>query len=216
MKTLINISIIFFLYACSETNTNAVGTTINGKAWNISLGDSLGNLQIRLPKHFDTLFSWTQYSDCGEGCAKSDYRLQNKTLPIFKDNGFIYFPLKDSVEQFTIKHLKRVSSSPFTDTSLGRHFLAKLKSEAFENNSNKFIIDTLLSIGTRHFAVIAFTSFDRTKQAKIQILKAITSIKGNMIELYFEYRKSYADTLSNDYIKNSFYALQTIRVSNAR
>ena len=216
MKTQIIISTIFFLYACSETNTNAVGKTINGKTWNISLGDSLGNLQILLPKHFDTLFSWTQYSDCGEGCTKSAYRLQNKTLPIFKDNGFIYFPLKDSVEQFTIKHPKRVSPSPFTYTYLARHFLGKLKSEAFENNDKKFIIDTLLTIGNRHFAVLAFTNFDTTKKTKIQILKAMTSIKGNMIELYFEYRKSYADSLSNDFIKNSFNALQTIRVSNGK
>ena len=214
MKILIIISTLFFLYSCSGTNSNEFNTTTNGKDWNISLGDSLGNLQIVLPKHFDTLFSWTQYSDCGDGCAKSDYRIQDKTLPIFKDNGFIYFPLKDSVEQFTIKHSKRFSPWPFNDTSFVRQFLGRLKSEAFENNGNKFSIDTLLTIGTQHFAVIAFTSFDTTKKAKIQMLNAMTSIKGNIVELFFECRKSYADTLSNDFIKNSFDALKTIRVSN--
>ena len=214
MKTLIIISTLFFLYSCRGTNTNDSNTPTNEKKWNISLGDSLGNLQIALPKHFDTLLSWTKYSDCGDACAKSYYRVQDKTLSIFKDNGFIYFPLKDSVEQFTIKHSKRFSSWPFNDTSLTKQFMGRLKSEIFENNDNKFSIDTLMTIGTQHFAVIAFTSFDTTKKIKIQMLNAMTSIKGNIIELFFEYRKSYVDTLSNDFIKNSFEALKTIRVSN--
>ena len=214
MKSLIIIPTIFFLYSCNGTINNEIPITENGKTWNISLGDSLGNLQIILPKHFDTLFSWTQYSDCGDGCAKNDYRVQQKTLPIFKDNGFYYFPLKDSVEQFTIKHPKIFSPWPFNDTSLVRQFSGRLKSEAFENNGNKFIIDTLLTIGTQHFAVIAFTSFDTAKKATIQMLNAMTSIKGNVVELFFEFRKSYKDTLSNGFIKNSFDALKTIRVSN--
>jgi len=214
MKSLIIISTILFLYSCNETIPKVVPEITNGKTWKISLGDSLGNLQIVLPKHFDTLFNWTQYSDCGDGCAKNDYRVQEKTLPIFKDNGFYYVPLKDSVEQFTIKHSKIFSPWPFNDTSLVKQFSGRLKSEAFENNGNKFIIDTLLTIETQHFAVIAFTSFDTTKKARIQFLNAITSIKGNIIELFFEYRKSYSDTLSNDFIKNSFNALKTIRVSN--
>ena len=135
-------------------------------------------------------------------------------LPIFKDNGFIYFPLKDSVEQFNIKHPKIFSPWPFNNTSLVRQFSGRLKSEAFENNGNKFIIDTLLTIGTQYFAVIAFTSFDTTKKAKIQMLNSMTSTKGNIIELLFVYRKSYSDPLANDFIKNSFDALKTIRVSN--
>ena len=215
MKSLIIIPTIFFLCFCRGTATNEIPITENGKTWNISLGDSFGNLQIILPKHFDTLFSWAQYSDCGDGCAKNNYRVQLKTLPIFKDNGFLYFPLKDSVEQFTIKHSKIFSPWPFNDTSLVRQFSSRLKSEAFENNSNKFIIDTLLTIGTQHFAVIAFKSFDTTKKTKIQILNAMTSIKGNMIEFLFEYRKSYSGNLSNDFIKKSFDALKTIRVSNS-
>jgi hypothetical protein len=214
MKTFILISTILFVYSCNETNTNKIEATNNGRTWNISLADNLGNLQIILPKYFDTSFSWTQYSDCGDGCAKSDYRVQSKLLPIFKDNGFIYFPLKDSVEQFTIKHPKRFSPWPFNDTSLVRQYLGRLKSEAYENSSNKFDIDTVLTIGTQHFGVIAFTSFDTTKKVKIQILNAMTSIKGNIVELFFEYRKSYSDTLSKDFIKNSFDALKTIRISN--
>ena len=60
----------------------------------------MGVFKIILPKHLDTLFNWTQYSDCGDGCAKVDYCIQSKLLPVFKDNGFYWIPLKDSVEQF--------------------------------------------------------------------------------------------------------------------
>ena len=214
MKTLIIISAIFFLYSCNEAHTSNIHISTHRKTWDIPLSDSLGNLQIVLPKNFDTMFNWVQYSDCGDGCAKIAYRIQQKGLPIFKENGFIYFPLKDSVEQFTIKHAKLFSPWPFYDTLLVRQFSGKLKSEAYEANSQSFLIDTIMTIGKQHFAAVAFTSFDTSRNTKIQILNAATSIKGNIIEFFFEYRKSYTDTLANDFIKNALEALKTARISN--
>lgn len=57
----------------------------------------MGQLKIELPERFDTLFKWTEYSDCS-GCEHIDYRVQSKKLPVFKESGFVYYPLKDSVD----------------------------------------------------------------------------------------------------------------------
>ena len=159
---------------------------------------------------------WTQYSDCGDPCAKVDYRIQPKTLPIFKETGFYYHPLADTVEQFTIKHSKSAKPWPIVDTSLVIQFADKLKNEAFENRSGKFSIDTIIKVDSRNIAVIAFESFDTTTKAKVQILDALTSVDGNLIELYFESRKNFRDTASNKFIQTSFDALKSVRISNGR
>lgn len=106
MKTLIIISTFLFFCACNSPLKPDINSITKGKEWDIKLENDLGRLKITLPKHFDTLFKWTQYSDCGDGCANIDYRVQPKKLPFRKESGFIYFPLKDSVEQFTVKHSK--------------------------------------------------------------------------------------------------------------
>ena len=193
-----------------------VDTKIVGKTWDVKLENNLGIFRITLPKHLDTLLNWSQSSDCGDGCAKIDYRIQSKLLPIFKDNGFYWIPLKDSVEQFTIKHPKLTRQWPINDTSLVRQFSGRLKNEAYENRSDKFLIDTVLKVDNLIIAVIAFNSIDTTKNIKVQILNAMTAIDGNLIELFFEYRKSYKDTVTSNFIQTSFDALRTIRVSNGR
>jgi hypothetical protein len=207
---------LLLLTACTDRKSTRSDTVSDGRTWNIKLANGLGDLNIILPKHLDTLISWTQYSDCGDPCAKVDYRIQPKSLPIFKESGFYYFPLADSVEQFTIKHSKIAEPWPIVDTSLVSQFAGKLKNEAFENHSGKFIIDTILKVDNRNVAVIAFHSFDTTKRAKVHILNALTSIDGNLIELFFESRKSYQDTASSNFVQTSFNALKTLRIRSGR
>ena len=139
-----------------------------------------------------------------------------KSLPIFKDNGFYYIPLKDSVDQFTIKHSKIIQSWPINDSSLIRQFASTLKNETFENFEDKYVIDTVLTINNKPFAVIGFKSFDTANSASILSLKAVTSIEGNIVNFLFESRKTYYDRKSNAYLQNSFEALKTIRISNGR
>jgi hypothetical protein len=216
MKFPKSIVVLFLLAACTDRKGAQLATIPKGRPWTIELINGLGALHIVLPNRLDTLFSWTQYSDCGDPCAKVDYRIQLKTLPVFKETGFYYFPLRDSVEQFTIKHSKVAQPWPIVDTSLVKQFAGKLKNEAFENHSGKFSIDTILWVDNRNVAVIAFDSFDKTKRAKVHIINALTSVNGNLLELSFESRKSYQDKTSSNFIQTSFDALKTLRINNGR
>jgi len=204
--------------ACSNKIKNEKRLA-DSRLWNIKLEDSLGTIEIVLPKQLDTLFRWTEYSDCGDGCAYSDYRIQEKSLPIFKDDGFIYFPLRDSVEQFTIKHSKLIFNKKIQDSSFKQndslitlHFLQKLKVESFNKQNYKYLIDTILTINDKMFAMIAYSRFDSVKRINQLNLSAGFGIKGNAIQVCFEHRKSYTDSLSNDFIKNAFESVKTIRI----
>ena len=174
--------------------------------------NNLGDLEVNLSNNLDTFFTWTQYSDCGDPCNLSDYRIQNSTLPIFKESGFIYKTLKDSVEQFTFKHSKILKPWPSEDSIMAKMFIQKLKSEAYENRENKYLIDTILNIDNRKYAVIAYTSYDTTIKAKINILNAATSVKGERIEFYFEKRNSYQDKNSENFLATSLKSLNSIRL----
>lgn len=198
--------------SCKETKKPKPNFTPKSKTWKILLPNNLGDLEVNLANNLDTFFTWTQYSDCGDPCAFSDYRIQNSSLPIFKESGFIYKTLKDSVEQFTLKHSKILKPWPFKDSVMVNMYLEKLKSEAYENRENKYLIDTILHIDNRRYAVIAYTSYDTTIKAKINILNAATSVKGERIEFYFEKRNSYKDKNSEIFLSTSLESLNSIRL----
>ncbi len=216
MRNLLYIFTLLFLISCKEKRKVSINSKVDGKVWNIKLENNLGSIKITLPKHFDTLYKWTQYSDCGDGCANYDYRVQPKKLPFFKDDGFYWYPLTDSVESFTIKHPKVTRQWPIDDTILIRQLSGRLKLQAYENKSGKFSFDTVLTIGKNVIATIAFSNYDTANKASIQMLNASMIINGNLIEIFFECRKSYIDTLSKKFIYTSFEALKTIQISNGR
>ena len=142
--------------------------------------------------------------------------MQSKRLPIFRESGFYYKVLKDSVEQFTIKHAKTATANPTPDILVVNHFINKLKSETIENISGKYLIDTLITINEKPFAVLAYTVTDTANRITIQKLTAITAIQGNGIEFYFECRKKYMDSDSVNFIRNSYAALKTVLIANQK
>ena len=56
----------------------------------VKLVDSLGSVELIIPKCYDTSFEWTDYSDCGKLCDKIKYRYQPKYLPISKESGYLF------------------------------------------------------------------------------------------------------------------------------
>jgi hypothetical protein len=216
MKTLLILSLLFFLYCCNSEPKVEIAALPIGKKWNITLENQLGNINIILPNHFDTLISWTQTSDCGDGCSHVDYRVQPRTLPLFKESGFIYFPLKDSVEQFTIKHSKVNYKWQIPDTILKKYLSGRLKYEANKYPSGKYLIDTTLTIDQRFFPAIGYITYDSTDKTTTQYLSACTALKENLLEFFFEYRKNNQDLSSDNFIRNSFKYLKTIRIINSR
>ncbi len=187
-----------------------------GKQWNFHLENNLGNVSIVLPNHMDTLISWTQTSDCGDGCSYVDYRIQSQRLPIFKESGFMWIPLEDSVEQFTIKHSKLNYSWQMSDTAMKRYLYLKLKNEARKYPDVAYVVDTILNIDNRYIPVIGYLTYDSTNKTTTQYLDAITALKNNTLQLFFEYRKSHPDSIGHDFINNSFRFLKSIKIQNGR
>lgn len=207
---------IMAVVTCDDKDKSTAKNQSSFKEWTISLDNRLGNISISLPGNMDTFFKWTQYTDCGDPCAQTDYRVQSKSLPIFKESGFYFEVLKDSVEQFTIKHTKTATANVTPDTLVVNHFIGKLKSETVENIAGKYLIDTLITINDKPFAVLAYTVTDTANRITIQKLTAITAIQGNGIEFYFECRKKYMDSDSVNFIRNSYAALKTVLIANQK
>ena len=216
MKTLLISSIFFLLYSCNSTPQAKNESVPIGRQWNIKLENQLGEVTVVLPNHFDTLLSWTQTSDCGDGCSYVDYRVQPHKLPVFKESGFMYFPLKDSVEQFTIKHSKLNYIWQAHESLLKRYQTERLKGEANKYPSGKYIIDTVVTIDNRYFPIIGYITYDSTDKTTTQYLSASTALKENLLQFFFEYRKNILDSSSKNFIENSFQYLKTIKINNGR
>jgi len=216
MKTLLALSILFLFNSCHTQPKVIIEKSPTGREWDIHLENQLGNITIILPNHLDTLFSWTQTSDCGDECSYVDFRVQPRKLPIFKESGFLYSTLPDSVEQFTIKHSKLNYPWQMSDTTQQNYLRGRLKYEAEKYPSENYLIDTILTIDNRYFPVIGYKTYDTSRKTTTQYLSASTALKNNLLRFYFEYRKSYPDTSSNEFIRNSFRYLKTITIKNGR
>ena len=216
MKSLITIVSLLFFYSCQTTPRLNTEPLPKGKDWHINLENNLGSINIILPNYFDTSFKWTQTSDCGDGCSYVDYRVQPRTLPIFEESGFMFFPLTDSVEQFTVKHSKLNDLWQPSDTLRQMNLMGKLKGKALKHQSDKFIIDTFLIIAGRSFPIIGYQTYDSANKIMMLNLSALTLLKNNLLEFYFEYRKNYPDSSSKTFISNSLKYLKTIRINNGR
>ncbi|MCX6209912.1 MAG: hypothetical protein NTZ59_10585 [Bacteroidetes bacterium] len=219
MRLPIFIILFIAISSCKQANKhNEKNTDDNIKVWKIKLENNLGFFEISLDKKLDTFFTWTEYSDCGDGCAHSDYRIQQKFNPIFKDDGFIYFPFKDSVLQFTIKHQKLIRISNNTDTT--KENIKRItdfnKFKSFIRPNEKYILDTLINIGENPFSILGFRGYDSIEKTNFQTVQAVTNLRGNLIEIYFENRQKDKNKLEQNFINNSFEELKSIRLTYAQ
>lgn len=214
MKRLLIASILFSVLACNDVSSDKSHAQITEdfKSVQMQLIDSLGMITFSVPIKYDTSFSWVHYSDCGKPCDEQKYRFQPKTLPMFKESGWIWDEAKDSVERFTISHTMYI---PFregdTAKNFGRH--SHLKEQLLSNpDMPSIVFDTIQRINDRYYSVIAM---EKTDSSKIRAtVLAITTIKGNEIKFQYELLTTPNDSTNKDFIKNSMELLKTIRISN--
>jgi hypothetical protein len=212
MKTLFAILIILFIISCN-TNSELKDNSLLGRQWNIVLQNNLGTINLILPNRLDTFISWNQTSDCGDGCTHIDYRVQRKIMPIFKESGFYYLPLMDSVDQFTIKHMKLSYPENQMDSGSLENLKFLSKSKLPSLYPIKTEIDTNFLISGKQFSVFGYSTFDSIRKTTYYSLNAMTAINRNIIELYFEYRVRHFDSASTNFIANSFEYLKTIKIN---
>jgi hypothetical protein len=215
MKTLITLISFFPILSYSQILESSISfkRLISDTSWNITLDSNLGICEINLPKHLDSAFSWAEYSDCGDPCAKIDYRIQPKSYPLFNDNGFYYFPLQDSVEQFTIKHPKIIYGFQVYDSSKQtmQRLTETIKSRYYDNPTNEYLLDTVIKAGNSKISIVAFAGYDKKNKSYVEILKAMTVFKGTDFSLYFEKRNKKRDKKSN-FIELSLKCLKSLRL----
>jgi hypothetical protein len=213
MRTIITILSIIFFVSCHEVKKADIIINNDNKTWNIKLEDHLGTISLLLPKRFDTLLNWTNWSDCGDPCASVEYRFQPKSLPILEESGFIYLGNTDSVDQLTISHPKSVLHLSTNDTFFLRRFSIQPKDyNRIDSFSNKLLMDTILSINGRYYGVIAGEHYDSTKKIITQTLRGTTKIDGNTIDFSFKKKRYYFDTTTDNFIQTSFDVLKTTKI----
>jgi hypothetical protein len=203
--------LITFLISCNEKSTPSEHSLSQNRTCLIHLEKPLGQLKINLPTRFDTTFKWIEYSDCN-GCEHVDYRIQSKSLPILKESGFYYFPLEDSVEQFTIKH--QIGIDTFNNTKNDFKPLSNnpRSSLSWIYSQEQVVLDTQLLVHKRYFNIEAAKYFDSTHKVRNTTLNAVFLIKNNLLKISFEYRKSYPDSLNNNFIQEALEAIRSIEI----
>jgi len=180
-------------------------THANSRDTTILLKDALGQLKLTIPNRYDTFLVWTQRSDCGS-CGTERYRFQRKRLPIFKESGFYWYDLKDSIDQLTIIHPQYiiVRDSASTDIIKDHHkkMLIKAKSDPMVYR-DKNIFDTLLLINGRWNSLIIASSYDTlTRQYSKAVWGALLQ-KGNIINIQFSLLTKIKDSTNENFINNS-------------
>ncbi len=207
MKKLVAIIIT----ACILNGCGKVPNTVDTRQ-KLTLENNLGEVYFKLPEYYDTSFSWVHTSECGDPCADVKYRYQNKQLPIFKETGFSFAPLKDSVCQLTIVHSKVMKPLAIADSSLPAQYLFAMKKEISAGRATIFVYDTVIKKDGKNFAVIGYEVLDTVNNTMIKVLRSATAIKGNMLQFVFERRNKKDDALSPQFLEQSFDVVKNISI----
>ncbi len=215
MRNLIKIILVILLTSCIDKSQKVRVENLpkNSKPSTTTLKDSLGTVFFYIPAHFDTTFTWTNYSDCGKPCNHEQYRYQPKTHPIFKESGFYYDIPDIPVEQFTILHSGYfLFHDGDTSKNVGRH--ENFKSRLSNDPINGTILhDTIEKISDRYFSVVSMKGYDKGRKRHFAKLAALTTIKGNEIEFHYDIKTKDKINLKEFY-QNSIKLLRTSRISN--
>ena len=217
MRYLLIILSIFFTacnYTATEDTINAQPAT--DSLVEVKLVDSLGSVTLTIPKRYDTLFSWTQQSDCGKPCNKIKYRFQPRSLRITKESGFLWLgEPKDSIDRFTISHSGYFPFHEKADSILiftyHHHEILNIVQHP---DTYKIKKDTVEKIGDRYFSIITIDLYDTAKSQFSKKLLAATSIKSNLLYFTFELLTREKNEITDNFIQTSLDLLRTVRISN--
>jgi hypothetical protein len=217
MKQLLRIVLLFIFYCCSEkTEQRSYNSQlVNLKDTTIKLIDSLGLLSFQVSQDFDTFFNWTHNSDCRKPCNLEKYRFQPKAFPVFKESGFIYNNVPDSLYQVTISHS---GYFPFTNSDTSEIFSYHNQSRRDLRNdpaTYKLKSDTLEKINDRYFSIIVVDLFDTAQHQYAKKILGATTIRSNIIKIYFELLTRHNDSINKNFIQNSLRQLRSVRLSNS-
>lgn len=205
--------------ACNQPSKVEEGISLpmNSKTVQLTLVDSLGSLQFSIPSQYDTSFLWTHTSDCGKLCDRIKYRFQPKLLPIFKESGFYWTDLKDSINQMTIYHSGEYPFRNNVDSNIiFRYHQNEKDGILYDSLYKKIKIDTVQKIGDRYFSIIAYEEFNKRKAPFFKTITAATTIKGNLIHFEYQLLTKKNDSLYTNFIQNSIDLLETMRFGNGR
>jgi hypothetical protein len=203
--------------ACNGNAKNDLNdSSIGSKTIMVKLADSLGTVNVSLPDRYDTSFSWTHTSDCGKPCDKIKYRFQPKALPIFRESGFYFYPLKDSIDQFTISHSGYISLSHENADSSGIFVYHQVKkaSAVADPETNKIKSDTVEKIGDHYFSIITIEKYDSLKFQYSKKILASTYFKGNEINFNYELLTKEKNAVNSNFVARSMQSLRSIHLYN--
>jgi hypothetical protein len=192
----------------------------DSKIHKIILKDSLGSITLSLPIRYDTSFTWIHYSDCGKPCEKRKYRFQSKTLPVYPETGYIYKPLNDSIDQFTIIHNPYLDAGYFDNPDNKSSIISIHDHKKWDIIHDPDLLnikwDTIEKIGDRYFSIILIDKYDTARAQYSKKLLSTTTIKNGTIDFNFELLTKQKDSITDKFIDNAKYYLRTIRfgVSN--
>ena len=212
------------LVSCDSNKTPSTQVDnlfVNSKAYALTLPDSLGSVELLIPTRYDTFFKWTHFSDC-TGCGWKKYRFQPKTFPIFKESGWLWYDLADSVDRLTIAHSDYTEKTGwrinYRDTSAQKTIQVRhnmLLEMAKTNQVMRYVTsDTVQQINGAWYSIIAGENYDSTSKVYAKFVVGTSEIRFNEITFKFQMLTKINDSICRNFIKNSIRLLGSIKIHN--
>jgi hypothetical protein len=220
--TLLIAGIILVFYNSSKTSApEADNLLAETKPYLVTLPDSLGSIELRIPNRYDTFFKWTHYSDC-TGCGWKKYRFQSKKMPIFEESGWLWNALTDSVDRLTIAHsdytektgwrLSYIDTAPQNSIKIRHKMLLEMAKTSAEMSN--ITSDTIEQINGAWYSVIASKKYDFATKIFGRFVVGTSRIRDNEITFKFQLLTKVNDSTSNSFIKKSLRLLRSIKLHN--
>lgn len=201
-----------FLYSCKQQPVNTKATEAlpaNARLVTVQLQDSLGTASFYVPNRLDTFFTWTDNSNC-RLCGFEVYRLQDKSLPVYKETGFEPRLPQIPMHQFTMKHVRFYPFNKSDSQSL-REAARQFKSEK-EYMQLHTGVDSIISFNNRLWGVVSLSGYYKGRNRFTASLNVITQIHGNTIQ--FEYLRNQRDSFdTKPYFDSLWPLIRTIQLS---
>jgi hypothetical protein len=194
----------------------------NTRPDSVVLKKELGTVYLRVPRAYDTLFTWIYPGDCG-ACGYIRYRFQPKQLRIYPSTSYFETMDKnmphDSVYQLTVYHQEFLGElkgkySPATDST---DVIARNPKYIQENRSlvQRLDFDTLEKINGRYFSVVTY-SLDSSAKVPPNRLDAETFLSGLPLHFRYELRTRQHDSTARHFQRDALRLLRTVRIRPGR
>ncbi|WP_040278550.1 hypothetical protein [Psychroserpens damuponensis] len=200
-RTCTTVVLLLIIFSCAKREDD--------NRYEIYLAHYQRSVSINLPKQYDTLNIWNNYSDNIMDDRKY-YRVQNSNLPLLMESGFAFSTDITQFEQFTISEPLSLGDEKFFPPFESKTWASEKKQMLEEEKVNIEVIIDSITINNTDFGVLKVISPYSDSIEKIIIFA--TNLDNERIEFTFFTNLPQTD----HFFQESLAAMKTLEIYEDR